>query len=130
MINQLYILLSFFIAGIIIGLLFDIFRVTRKSFKLPNFIIYIEDVLFWILAGLIIIATIFIFTDGQIRLYMFLMLFMGAFIYFALISKLFIKINVKLVKLIQTVIDFMLKPFKIILDSIKNLKKIKKFSKK
>lgn len=134
MINQLYIVISFFFAGIIIGVLFDIFRVTRKSFKTPNIIIYIEDILFWILTGLIIILTTFLHTDGQIRLYMILMLITGTFTYFILVSKYFMKINVKLLNLIQSIAKFiihlLIHPFKIILSFIKSNIKIKKISKK
>ncbi len=130
MLDQLYIVISFFFSGIVIGILFDLFRSTRRSFKIPNIIIYIEDALFWILTGLIIILTIFICTDGQIRLYMILMLITGAFIYFSLVSKFVIIINVKLLNLVQSIIHFITQPFKIILNFIKNNIKFKKISKK
>ena len=39
--------------GVIIGILFDFFRILRKSFKTPDFVTYIEDVIFWILTGLL-----------------------------------------------------------------------------
>ena len=130
MLDQLYIVISFFFSGIVIGILFDLFRSTRRSFKIPNIIIYIEDALFRILTGLIIILTIFICTDGQIRLYMILMLITGAFIYFSLVSKFVIIINVKLLNLVQSIINFITQPFKIILNFIKNNIKFKKISKK
>lgn len=130
MLDQLYIVISFFFSGIVIGILFDLFRSTRRSFKIPNIIIYIEDTLFWILTGLIIILTIFICTDGQIRLYMILILITGAFIYFSLVSKFVIIINVKLLNLVQSIIHFITQPFKIILNFIKNNIKFKKISKK
>lgn len=130
MINQLYIVISFFLSGIIIGLLFDIFRITRKSFKTPNIIIYIEDVLFWILTGVIILTTIFLCTDGQIRLYMIFVLITGAFIYFALISKYFIKINVKILNIFKSCIQFVLRPFNKILVLSNKVIKLKKISKK
>ena len=56
--NQLFILLIFILSGYVIGILFDLFRITRKLFKLPNFVTYIEDVLFWILTGIILIFVI------------------------------------------------------------------------
>ena len=130
MINQLYILLSFFLAGISIGILFDVFRITRKSFKTPNIIIYIEDALFWILTGLIILTTTVICTDGQIRLYMILMIITGAFIYFLLVSKYFININVKILKILKSISKFITQPFRKILTFIKKYIKFKKISKK
>ena len=42
-INQFYLLCIFMISGLIIGILFDLFRILRKSFKTPDIITYIED---------------------------------------------------------------------------------------
>ena len=47
----------FFITGMVIGLLFDCFRILRKLFKFNDFIIYIQDVLFWILSSIIFLIT-------------------------------------------------------------------------
>lgn len=38
--------LAFFILGLIIGFIFDIFRGFRKSFKFLDFIIYLQDIAF------------------------------------------------------------------------------------
>ena len=54
-INQAYLFLLFTLNGIIIGLLFDIFRILRKTIKTNNFATYIEDILFWTLTGMSII---------------------------------------------------------------------------
>ena len=51
------IIISFLLTGISIGLLFDCFRILRKLFKFNDFIIYIQDVLFWILSGAIFMIT-------------------------------------------------------------------------
>ena len=42
--NQAYLFLIFTINGILIGFLFDIFRILRKSFKTNDLITYIEDI--------------------------------------------------------------------------------------
>ncbi len=120
--NQIYIVLAFFVTGICIGILFDIFRVTRKTFKTPNILIYIEDVLFWILTGILLLFTIFTFTTGEIRLYMIIILLLGSFIYFSIISKYFMLINSKILNFIKSTIIFILNP-------LKKLRKMKKFFK-
>ena len=84
--NQVFTTITaFFISGMIIGIIFDVFRITRKSFKIPNIITYIEDVLFWICTGGVILFSIFRYTDGQIRLYMICILIFGAFVYFGVL---------------------------------------------
>lgn len=105
--NQAYLFFIFIINGIVIGLLFDFFRISRKVFKTNDVMTYIEDVLFWILTGAIVLYSIFIFNNGEIRLFMFLGIVLGAFIYMILISSYVIKINVK-------IINFLMIPFKFI----------------
>ena len=128
--NQVYIIIAFFTAGICIGTIFDMFRVSRKSFKTPNLLIYIEDVLFWALAGGITLFVIGAFTDGQIRLYMILMQILGALIYFSTISKYFIKINTAIVLTIKKFLNIILNPLKKLVEILKKLQNLKKFSKK
>ena len=57
--NQANLFLIFTINGILIGLLFDIFRILRKSFKTSDIITYTEDLIFWILTGLLLLYSIF-----------------------------------------------------------------------
>ena len=99
--NQAYLFLVFTINGIIIGLLFDIFRILRRSFKTYDYITYVEDVLFWILTGFILLYSIFTFSNGEIRFYMFLGVFLGCLIYMLVFSKYFININVKIILILK-----------------------------
>ncbi len=63
--NQAYSFIIFIINGILIGILFDIFRILRKSFKTSDFITCIEDVIFWILTGIISLYFIFCFNNRR-----------------------------------------------------------------
>ena len=85
--NQANLFLIFTINGILIGLLFDIFRILRKSFKTSDIITYTEDLIFWILTGLLLLYSIFTFSNGEVRFYMFLAVFCGCLIYMLLFSK-------------------------------------------
>lgn len=67
--------LMFIVDGIIIGILFDCFRILRKSFLTGNIVTAIEDIIFWIFTTGIILYTVFIFNNGIIRGYMFLGIF-------------------------------------------------------
>lgn len=123
--NQAYLFLIFTINGIIIGLLFDIFRILRRSFKTSDVMTYIQDILFWILTGLILLYSIFTFSNGEIRFYMFLGVFLGCLIYMLLFSKYFIKINVKIIlvlkKIIGRILSIVLFPINIIIRFIKKI---------
>jgi len=118
--NQAYLFLIFIINGILVGLLFDIFRILRKSFKTSDIITYIQDVLFWILTGFILLYSIFTFSNGEVRLYMFLAVFLGCLIYMLIFSKHFIKINVKIILILKgmlgKIIKILIYPIKIIIN--------------
>ena len=119
-INQLYILFVFIISGSIIGILFDLFRILRKSFKTPDIITYIEDTLFWIITGLFLLYIIFKYSFGEIRIYMFISLIIGLVVYFLTISKYFIDLNVKIINIfkisISKILYILFFPIKIIIN--------------
>ena len=48
--NQGYLFLIFTLDGLIIGILFDIFRILRKSFKTKDIVTYVQDILFWLIS--------------------------------------------------------------------------------
>ena len=52
---QFSIILYALLAGILTGLMFDLYRIIRGS-KVPKALIVIEDTLFWILAAMIVFA--------------------------------------------------------------------------
>lgn len=124
-INQAYLFLIFSINGILIGILFDIFRILRRSFKTKDIVTYIEDIIFWILTGLLILYSIFTFSNGELRLYMFIGIFIGCILYMLLLSKYFININVKIVLFIKKVLTKILLvliiPFKIIFKFLRKI---------
>lgn len=138
--QQLFNLIIFFIAGILIGVLFDIFRIMRRTFKTSDIITYIQDVLFWILTGFILLFTIFTFNNGELRVYAFVGMFCGSAIYLLTISKYFIKLCVVSLEFIKKLIyvpmlkcyniikKFVIHPFSQLVVKIKNT--ITKYMKK
>lgn len=140
--NQAYLFLVFSLTGIFIGCLFDIFRVLRKVFKTSDFITYIEDFLFWILTGIIILYTIWYFNDGEIRLYLLLGLAMGIIIYILTISSIFFRILFNIINKIKEILSSIITPFlsffskifnkilKIFINLVKKIKKMINLSNK
>lgn len=124
-INQAYLFLIFIINGIVIGLLFDLFRILRRSFKTSDLITYIQDILFWILTGFILLYSIFTFSNGEVRFYMFLGVFLGCLIYMLMISKYFININVRIIKILKNIIckifSIIIFPINLIISFIKKI---------
>lgn len=113
--SELYTFLLFILTGISIGILFDIFRILRRSFKTIDFITYIQDFLFWILAGVILLYSIFSFNNGELRAYIFIGVIMGVILYMLILSKYFIKISVTIISILKKIIYT---PVKFILNII------------
>ena len=107
--NQLSIFIIFFGAGIIIGFIFDFFRILRKTFKTCDLITYIEDILFFLIVGVILIFIIFTFEEGQIRFFNFIGIFIGIIMYLLVVSNFFIKINVYIIIKIKNILKCIFK---------------------
>jgi len=106
--NQAYLFLIFTLNGFIIGLFFDFFRILRKSFKTINLITYIEDIIFWILTGFLILYSIFKFNNGEIRFFMFLGIAIGILLYMLIISNKVIKISLYLINYIKKMSNYII----------------------
>ena len=123
--NQAYLFSIFIANGFIIGILFDFFRILRKVFKTSDFITYIEDLLFWILTGSIMLYSIFVFNNGEIRLFMFLAIIIGVIIYMILLSSHVIKVNVMIINILKKILlkifDVIVIPLKFICKIIKKI---------
>ena len=147
-INQAYLFGIYSICGIIIGIFFDLFRILRRSFKTPDIVTYIEDIIFGIFTGIFLISILFVFNNGELRLYIFFAIIFGIAIYLLTISKFFIKINVKILITLKNFIQkillilvyplrlfkniickIILKPFRILTININNVLKAKKMKK-
>ena len=117
-INQSYLFLIFTLNGILIGFLFDFFRILRNIFKTANYITYIEDILFWILTGISIIFFLYKFSDGNLRVFIFIGLIFGFILYMLTLSKIIINIFVHIINFIIKILE---KIFLIVKVPIKNI---------
>lgn len=120
--NQAYAFVIFILNGFLIGLLFDIFRIFRKTFKTPDFITYFEDFSFWIISGLILLYSIFKYNNGELRIYIFLGVILGTSIYLLIFSKFFITVSVNIINLIKKIFKLLI--IKPVLFFIKIIKKV------
>ena len=120
--NQVYVFFIFILNGFLIGIFFDIFRIFRKSFKTPDIVTYIQDILFWVLTGLIVLFSIFKFNDGELRSYVFFGMLFGLAVYLLVFSRIFIKISVIIINFIKKVINILIiVPIKYTVKFIKSI---------
>lgn len=114
------------IAGIITGLLFDIYRGIRGLTPVKVLVI-IEDLLFWILAGLIVFVFLLYTNYAFLTSYVYIFIIISLLFYFKFISKYFYSkekaISKELCKIIRVVFKNLSYPFKVILYQIIDKKK-------
>ena len=118
--DQALIFIVFTFTGILLGILFDFFRVFRRTFNTIDFITYLEDILYWILAGIIVLYNIWFFNNGEIRFFMIIGIIMGAIIYSLLFSPILIKIETMLLTKLKNIIMFFYKIIIIPIEKIIN----------
>ena len=104
--NQANLFIIFSLVGVIIGLLFDVFRILRKMINSNDILTYIEDIVFWILTGIIIIYAMYRFCDGELRFFMILGIVFGTIIYLLTISKYIIKFFTIFFNIIKKIIVY------------------------
>lgn len=82
---QLDILIYSFLAGIITGILFDAYRIVR-GFKVPKYILVVEDILFWSLCALVVFTFLLYTNYAFLSLYVYVFIGIAVIFYIKLIS--------------------------------------------
>ncbi len=97
---QSYIFLTLVYGGLLVGLVYDLYRVFRYFLKPKKIATIIEDVLFWFIVTIVVFFVLIESTWGELRGYIFVGLFIGVFLYFKFLSKIIYPLLIKLFKLI------------------------------
>ena len=85
--QELIVLMGTFAGGLILGIVFDFFRILRKNFKGASSVVWLQDVLMWVIMLAVVYTTLFITNNAQIRWYEFLGFGSGAAVYMVAFSK-------------------------------------------
>jgi spore cortex biosynthesis protein YabQ len=101
--NQAYVFLISILVGGVLAIIFDFFRLLRRKGNTKNYVVYIQDVLYWLIVTFIIIISAFITNDGELRGYMFIGYILGAVIYVVTISPYILKFTNKLLDFIESI---------------------------
>lgn len=124
--SQIGIFLIYLIAGVLICLLYDIFRALRKTVKTPDLVTYIEDTIFWILVAIFLIYLIFVLNSGEIRFFMLIAICLGGIVYYFTLSKYFMNISVHILTFVKIIVkkllSILLIPLKLFLRINKKVK--------
>lgn len=105
--EQIKLVIYSFLAGILTGLLFDIYRILR-GFGNPNKILtFIEDTLFWIFTSIVVFIFLLYTNYAYIGMYVYMWILIGIYAYLRVISRSFLKLQ-------YYILDFIIRSIRII----------------
>ncbi|GMA99114.1 spore cortex biosynthesis protein YabQ [Pelosinus sp. IPA-1] len=87
--------------GILLGVLFDGYRVLRGTFRPKVLTTWFTDLLYWLLATVIVFLALVISNWGELRFYVFLGIISGVVFYYRLLSLYTIRLFSVVIKLIK-----------------------------
>jgi spore cortex biosynthesis protein YabQ len=101
-------------SGVLIGVLFDLYRVLAHELKFPRWLIPLLDLAYWAAATLITFRILFYSNFGQVRLFVFLGLFAGYTLYFLVLSQTSIRVIKWLIGVVEAIIGFLIRTVQIL----------------
>ena len=114
---QIDIVVYSILAGILIGILFDFYKIIR-GIKIPKIVIVIEDLLFWILTALVIFVFLLLNNYAFLGPYVYAFMIVTLLLYIKFISPIILNIERKFISVFWGAIRIVLKntvyPIKII----------------
>ena len=86
---QLPVIISFFVCGVMCGILYDVLKIKRRIFGSRAVILFFDDLLFMLVATVTIIFNAYAFNNGNFKWYEVPVMTLGFFLYMISLSRLF-----------------------------------------
>jgi spore cortex biosynthesis protein YabQ len=113
--TQFITLLSMIGMGSLFGAMFDTYQRFLKRPKRKQWIVFFNDLLFWIIQAVIIFYTLFLVNNGELRFYIFLALICGFAAYQSLFKGIYLRLLEITIKTIIAITRFIKKTFQLLI---------------
>lgn len=113
--TQFLTMLSMIGMGSLFGAMFDTYQRFLKRPKQRAWIVFINDVLFWIIQALIIFYTLFLVNNGELRFYIFIALVCGFAAYQGLFKGIYLRLLESVIQTIISIAAFLKKTFQFLI---------------
>lgn len=121
--SQEYMLAVSIMAGMLLGSMWDIYRLLRHYIKPGPFGTAIGDLIYWLTSIYIGITLIFDLSYGNVRFFILMGFMIGALLYFYGISRYILKLLIyivdKILNVIKKTIDLLIEPIKALIKKLK-----------
>ncbi len=125
--NQAYVFFITVLIGLLVGLIYDFFRLQRKLFTHSNTLVYIEDFLFWVISIFMCFYILLHKNNLELRFFLFVGMCIGISLYFSLLSNVVLRISIFILNFILKPLAFIFKILRPFFSKI-NIKKNKAIS--
>lgn len=105
--------IEFIGVGLFYGVIFDFFRAIRKIKKSKDIIVAIQDIIYFVIVGIILIIAMNMFMTDGIRLYNMFSIILGAVIYVSIIGNKIVNLFSKMLGMLGKTIVFIFIPLDI-----------------
>lgn len=102
--HESYILLATIYGGLLIGFIYDLYKVFRGLFHPKKIATYLQDILFWTIISIVAFYVLIISNQGDLRFYNFLGFVIGVLIYHYLLSAKIIQTLLFMIRVIKELI--------------------------
>lgn len=106
----------FIIVGIIIGIIFDFFRSLRKVKKYKEKYVYFQDIMFFLIIGIVLSSVLIYKLQSELRLYLIFAVLLGIVIYISTISVYMLNFFVMIIKISNSIFKFIFLPLSLYKD--------------
>jgi len=113
--TQFLTMLSMIGMGSVFGAMFDTYQRFLNRPKRKQWIVFINDLLFWIIQALLIFYTLFMVNDGELRFYIFIALLCGFAAYQSLFKGIYLKLLEVVIQTVIATINFLKKTFRLLI---------------
>lgn len=113
--TQFLTMLSMIGMGSLFGAMFDTYQRFLNRPKRKTWIVFFNDLLFWIIQALLIFYTLFIINNGEIRFYIFIALICGFAAYQGLFKGIYLRILEIVIETIIAVTKFLKNTFRLLI---------------
>lgn len=121
--SQEYMIAVAIMGGMLLGFIWDIYRLIRHFIKMGSTGTAIGDIIYWIISIYIGVQIIFDLSYGNVRFFILMGFMMGALLYFYGISRYILRLLIFIVntilKFIKKIINLLIGPLKYIFKQIK-----------
>lgn len=111
--------------GMVLALIYDGIRIFRLLFSHWDWVVDVEDLVYWIFTAWMVFRTLFYYNQGMLRGYAFLGMFLGMLLYILTVSRLLLRGVKKILPIWNKMKSKLRKPLAVLRDKMrKTLKNI------